>query len=549
MALLRRTEPRLPLPPAVPPQSVLSRPEVAIVPALVMAFGALGVALSQVLRPDGQAVSENATEIIASWAVLFAIGAFSMALFIRNSRVLSGPHAIWVYVLGSLSLLGALSIVSLLDSGIATVAFGGAMLLSFYVGFVFPYRIARAGLVVLLALLGILQLAVPRADGIEVLSVFALAITGWLLGRIPRQAHKIAAKHALILSRSDVLTRILNRRGFLEEFAFALRTGAHEGRSVALVVIDLNGFKLINDQQGHAAGDEMLAWVAERIGVLLPADAIFGRLGGDEFAIGLPGITEPAAEALAKSIHAALSERIGASIGVAAQPHGETGADDLFRSADIALYAAKADPTRRVQVREADPSGRQVEPDAVPAPVSYAKLRAHGGPREATDHHGLKFDGTWVLAGFFAIGISGLVFVVSTWLWGGDSAFEQLIRYGGPPWILVNLGLGLAYRNTTIDAWDPNAIPSYMSAVLVGVGVGTASLSTGDGVTTPIIAGLYLKLIFDGATFRSSTGLRLGAIIVTCWLLVVILGPADALWAVPFQLVMIVGSYRLGQVG
>ncbi len=548
MALLKRSPVPDPAPTATPSQSVLTRSEVALVPALVISFGAFALAVSQALRPAGQMVSAHADSMFVPFAILSGVVAGALALVIHRTTLMQREGAVWIYVAGAAALMFALSLGALLDSGLATVALGSVMLVSFYIGFVFPYRIARASLLVLLLVLGGLQAAVPEADGIEALSTLALAISGWLLGRIPRMGHRIASRHALVLSRSDVLTKVLNRRGFIEEFAHELRVGAAEGSPIALIVIDLNGFKLINDRQGHAAGDEMLAWVASRVASLLPARAIFGRMGGDEFAAALPGISEISAEALAKSLHAALAERIGASIGVAAQPTGAAGVDELFRVADVGLYAAKADPTRRVQVREVPASTEPIEPDAAAPPYTYARLRAGKGPRERSDTD-LRFDGQWVLAGYVAIALSGLVFVASTWAWGGDTFFEELIRYGGAPWVLLNLGLGVGYRNRPIDTGRPLTLPIWASSVLVGVGVGTACLSTGDGAASPILAGLYLKLIFDAATFERRDAAKLSSVIVGFWLLVLVLGPADALWVVPFQLVMLVGAFRLGLIG
>jgi diguanylate cyclase (GGDEF)-like protein len=152
-----------------------------------------------------------------------------------------------------------------------------------------------------------------------------------------------------LASRTDPLTRVLNRRGLEERLAFALRAGAGAG----LVLIDLDDFKAVNDRDGHAAGDELLCWVAERLRATARSDDAVARLGGDEFAI-LLASAEDAAGAMAR-IGAALAERAPASAGLAVSPRDGTTADELHRVADARLYARKRErrATSRADVRRA----------------------------------------------------------------------------------------------------------------------------------------------------------------------------------------------------
>jgi diguanylate cyclase (GGDEF)-like protein len=149
-------------------------------------------------------------------------------------------------------------------------------------------------------------------------------------------------------AHSDTLTTLGNRT-LLADRAAGLATNS-EAR--ALLLIDLDGFKQVNDSLGHPIGDQVLVEVARRIaGVLRPED-VGVRLGGDEFAVLTGSAAGPAgAEALADALLGALETpvavdgldvRVGASLGIAVQGRDGTGLDQLLRAADQAMYAAKA---------------------------------------------------------------------------------------------------------------------------------------------------------------------------------------------------------------
>jgi diguanylate cyclase (GGDEF)-like protein len=144
------------------------------------------------------------------------------------------------------------------------------------------------------------------------------------------------------LSRLDALTGCLNRRGLAEVLGTELARAARERRPLGLLMLDLDGFKAVNDTFGHAAGDELLQWTSNAIeGVIRPGDAS-ARLGGDEFAIVLPGADLDLAEDVATRIRQALAERVRATTGAAALRDVRDGdADSLLREADTALYAVR----------------------------------------------------------------------------------------------------------------------------------------------------------------------------------------------------------------
>jgi diguanylate cyclase (GGDEF)-like protein len=149
----------------------------------------------------------------------------------------------------------------------------------------------------------------------------------------------------------DSLTGLGNRRLFYERTGAALAGARREGRRVALILIDLDGFKDINDGLGHDQGDRMLVEVAKRIRSALREGDVVARLGGDEFAVALTtGVCDRSAMAAARRIAAVLSERImldqievsvGASVGIALFPdHGDS-TEMVLRHADAAMYDAK----------------------------------------------------------------------------------------------------------------------------------------------------------------------------------------------------------------
>ena len=151
-------------------------------------------------------------------------------------------------------------------------------------------------------------------------------------------------------ARHDHLTELPNRFYFTEAMAEAIRMEGNEG-SLAVMVMDLDSFKELNDTLGHAAGDELLRQVGPRLRSALPADAMLARLGGDEFAVLLPDAADAsAATRVAARIVEALttpftveetSLDLHASIGIALFPeHGEM-PEHLLQHADVAMYVAK----------------------------------------------------------------------------------------------------------------------------------------------------------------------------------------------------------------
>ncbi len=153
----------------------------------------------------------------------------------------------------------------------------------------------------------------------------------------------------------DPLTGLGNRRHFTERVDEQLRYARRYGHTGALLFIDLDSFKFINDSFGHPTGDRVLRRVAEGIAGSLRATDAAGRLGGDEFAVLLPEIEEDGAlrvaEAVLGAIKAGEAPAVGASAGIVLfGDAGEHGAEELLIAADIALYEAKGAGHGRISV-------------------------------------------------------------------------------------------------------------------------------------------------------------------------------------------------------
>jgi len=153
-------------------------------------------------------------------------------------------------------------------------------------------------------------------------------------------------------ANTDVLTGLANRRRFLRRLEHATDAAASERPPVALLLLDLDHFKELNDALGHQAGDRLLEQVGPRLEAAVPAADVVARLGGDEFAILVPaGPGAQDAIAAAAGVRAALEEpfvlsdlslHVEASVGIAVFPDHGTDGPTLLRHADIAMYRAKA---------------------------------------------------------------------------------------------------------------------------------------------------------------------------------------------------------------
>ena len=159
------------------------------------------------------------------------------------------------------------------------------------------------------------------------------------------------------LSLTDALTNIGNRRAFDERIALLFEHARRYERPLSLVLVDVDRFKVINDQRGHSSGDEVLRCVAKRIAAGTRQTDFVARIGGEEFGILLPETPLFEAMQFCEKIRSSIAAepmdgfRVTVSLGVANVPHSRVPSQlDLYNAADAALYRAKANGRNRVEM-------------------------------------------------------------------------------------------------------------------------------------------------------------------------------------------------------
>jgi diguanylate cyclase len=339
----------------------------------VMAFLAIGFGSIQrlALRRPQRSVLQG---------IVFGIGAVALSLSpVRLDGVPIDGRAIFVGLAGAFAGLPAMLVAATLSIGARYWIFGMAAplpaltaILGGFIGFGW-LRFIRPRLGVTtqsLALLGVmisstllLALMLPRAQGLKFLSEFGPVIMGAaVLGSIvfgsllKRELSLISREKVLeAAAMRDPLTGLRNRRSFDAE---VIQTLAQDN-AACLLIVDLDHFKRINDQYGHAVGDLALRAVALALQSSVRREDIVGRIGGEEFGILLPEIDIDSAIAIAGTIGQRIQKcnlkadglkvAVTASIGLALAGPDDTDAT-LFSAADAALYTAKRDGRNCVRI-------------------------------------------------------------------------------------------------------------------------------------------------------------------------------------------------------
>lgn len=172
------------------------------------------------------------------------------------------------------------------------------------------------------------------------------------------------------LAHHDALTELLNRHGLAQQLEQVIASAQRNKQQLALIFLDLDRFKTINDTLGHHIGDQLLAEVARRLRALLRESDVIARLGGDEFVMALTDLDSPTQSmAVVRKLEAKLNEpyliegrslHLTPSMGVALYPHDANSADALMRQADTAMYHAKESGRNNTQYYAAEMGHRAV---------------------------------------------------------------------------------------------------------------------------------------------------------------------------------------------
>lgn len=283
------------------------------------------------------------------------------------------------------------------------------------------------------------------------------------------RAHELATR--------DPLTGLLNRRSLTERLDHALAVAARHGHRLALLFLDLDKFKSINDALGHDAGDELLLQAADRICSSVRGSDIVARLGGDEFVVLMEGMPSyHAAAEVAKKIVAAnampfqigaQSVQTSASVGISLYPQDGTSIHTLMRNADLAMYHAKKESPGTFQFFHEDLNARMLERSRFEEELQQAldndefelyyqpKVEAHTGRVAGAEallrwHHprlGLLSGGQFIPAATD----SGLVVPIGEWVISAACAQARQWRDEGMDMpsipIAVNVAIPQIYAN------------------------------------------------------------------------------------------------------
>jgi diguanylate cyclase (GGDEF)-like protein len=194
------------------------------------------------------------------------------------------------------------------------------------------------------------KVAVPILGAVLLFALVAVFIA--LRARGMAMALSKSEEEAVTASRTDSLTGLLNRTGFTHRLHLPESLVACTAGRLAVIYIDVNEFKLVNDTLGHHAGDRLVVGLARRLEAKMPRDAVFARIGGDEFGVLLTGDDLAARiPALCLTFAAAIEEpfevsgqklQVHCAIGYAIAPGGATDPGEIVRRSDVAMYNAKA---------------------------------------------------------------------------------------------------------------------------------------------------------------------------------------------------------------
>ncbi|MGK2938601.1 MAG: diguanylate cyclase [Solirubrobacteraceae bacterium] len=287
---------------------------------------------------------ESATVALGLCALMFATAAIALAVPATTRSLHVAP------------------VLLALDMGIAIIALAPngapATLTAVYCGVLIPFtmqsRGATAAHLAFATVVLFVSVLLGGATTVTVIVVITALPVMWGLGGFAAFVWEQAEVQELELerlSRRDPLTGLSNRRGLDERLTYELARHADTDRPMSIVMLDLNGFKAINDDLGHAAGDELLCAAADVLRTAVRDQDTVGRQGGDEFCVVAPETGPEAAKTVALKIRAALAGAgVAAAVGAATFPDDALDAESLITVADARQRADKPLAPARAEV-------------------------------------------------------------------------------------------------------------------------------------------------------------------------------------------------------
>ena len=276
--------------------------------------------------------------LVISLLAFASAGAF---LLPAVKRLLHTRWATHLWLGWSLGLIAATAIGVAVDGGAGSPLVPMFVLPLMFSGLSYPPRMALTVAVFTVVACAVALLVLTHSSLAHTMLVLSVLVSAG--GLCLWQSRRVQAANARLeaISRTDYLTGALNRRGFEERLAGHVARHERTGEPFALLLFDLDDFKSVNDERGHAEGDELLRRIACDLETELRAGDDLARLGGDEFAILLSGCDEDEAQAALERFASRARRRSQLSGGAARCPVDATEAEALYRLADLRLYTDK----------------------------------------------------------------------------------------------------------------------------------------------------------------------------------------------------------------
>ncbi len=376
------------------------------------------------------------------------------------------------------------------------------------------------------------------------------------MGRVGRAAFTDATRARLRIAHTDPLTGLRNRPGFLQGAQRALVTAKAEDRPYGLLAFDLDGFKRLNDEQGHAAGDDLLCQVADLTRALFPGAHSIARLGGDEFILALPLESPEHATEVAETLEDALAPLVGASVGWSLLLDDGFDLEPLMQAADRRSYRAKLQrPRSRPIPWSATPPIRWPPHDCpVRAPASRSPLpdppvRAAAGRSGRRDRTPLGTEPpASAVAPFVVIAALAVAFVIGQLMRGALRPAELVGAFLVVLTSAVAIGVVITGERSGTRRRRPN-LRLYAAGAIICTLVIAASATFSRGLASPYLAALPLGAGYLGLVLPRRTSAWIVAVMTLALVPLAIFGPPVTWLQALCVFVLVPGARFFGVLG